>query len=86
MPHCVFVSTSDFDADASQDNSRNVSPPIKHTAVTQATCTDASVPCRQGAAASELLTCISGAFDPTIQEAWDEQHANRSLANTQLLT
>jgi hypothetical protein len=44
------------------------------------------MPCCQGAAASELLTCISGAFDPAVQEAWDEQRANQSLANTQLLT
>jgi hypothetical protein len=76
----------DFDADASQDDSCNVSPPIKHTAVTQATCTDAPVPRRQGAAASELLTHISSAFDPAVQEAQDEQRANQSLANTQLLT
>jgi hypothetical protein len=44
------------------------------------------VPRHRGAAASELLTRISGAFDPAIQEARDEQRANRSLANTQLLT
>ncbi|KAG1729880.1 uncharacterized protein EDB91DRAFT_1252923 [Suillus paluster] len=44
------------------------------------------VPRRRGAAASELLTHISGTFDPAIQEAWDEQRTNRSIANTQLLT
>ncbi|KAG1725868.1 uncharacterized protein EDB91DRAFT_1254550 [Suillus paluster] len=48
--------------------------------------TDAPVPCHQGVAASELLTHISRAFDPSVQQAWDEQHANRSLANMQLLT
>jgi hypothetical protein len=76
----------DFDADASQDDSCNVSLPIEHTTVTRATRTDAPVPHHRGAATSELLTCISGAFDPAIQEARDEQCANRSLANTQLLT
>ncbi|KAG2342378.1 hypothetical protein BDR05DRAFT_1001003 [Suillus weaverae] len=59
--------------------------PLEHTAVTHATWTDAPVPCRQGAAASELLSRISGAFDTAVQQAWDEDHATRSLANTQLL-
>ncbi|KAG0694988.1 hypothetical protein DFH29DRAFT_1005855 [Suillus ampliporus] len=80
------LNDSDLDADDSHDDSRNVTPPIEHTAVTHATHTDAPVPCCRGAAASELLTRISGAFDPAIQQAWDDEHANRSLANTQLLT
>ncbi|KAG1732841.1 hypothetical protein EDD22DRAFT_762156, partial [Suillus occidentalis] len=80
------LNDSDFDADNSHDDLRNVSPPIEHTAVTHATRTDAPVPRRRGAAASELLTRISGAFDPAVQEARDEQRANRSIANTQLLT
>ncbi|KAG2031842.1 hypothetical protein BDR03DRAFT_1015728 [Suillus americanus] len=37
------------------------------------------------AAASELLSCISGTFDPAVQQARDKDHATRSLANTQLL-
>lgn len=80
------LNDSDFDADNSHDDLRNITPPIEHTAVTRATRTDAPVPRRRGAAASELLTRISGAFDPAVQEARDEQRANRSIANTQLLT
>lgn len=80
------LNDSDFDADNSHDDLRNITPPIEHTAVTRATRTDAPVPRRRGAAASELLTRISRAFDPAVQEARDEQCANRSIANTQLLT
>ncbi|KAG2131631.1 hypothetical protein DEU56DRAFT_688381, partial [Suillus clintonianus] len=80
------LNDSDFDADDSHDDSRNITPPIEHTAITRATRTDAPVPRRRGAAASELLTRISGAFDPAVQQARDEERANRSLANTQLLT
>ncbi|KAG2364287.1 hypothetical protein BDR07DRAFT_1482712 [Suillus spraguei] len=35
--------------------------------------------------ASELLSRISGAFDPAVQQAQDKDCATRSLANTQLL-
>ncbi|KAG1868350.1 hypothetical protein DFJ58DRAFT_723609 [Suillus subalutaceus] len=80
------LNDSDFDADNSHDDLRNATPPIEHTAVTRATRTDAPVPRCRGAAASELLTRISRAFDPAVQEARDEQRANRSIANTQLLT
>lgn len=80
------LNDSDFDADDSHDDSRNITPPIEHTAVTRATRTDAPVPRRRGAAATELLTRISSAFDPAVQQARDEERANRSLATTQLLT
>ncbi|KAG1881212.1 hypothetical protein F4604DRAFT_1678807 [Suillus subluteus] len=60
--------------------------PLEHTAVTRATRTDAPVARRRDAAASELLSRISGAFDPAVQQARDEDCATRTLANTQLLT
>ncbi|KAG2343749.1 hypothetical protein BDR05DRAFT_999671 [Suillus weaverae] len=85
------LNNSDFDAnddELSCDDQavkvRSMSP-LKHTAVTRATRTDAPVPCRQGAASSELLSRISGAFYPAVQQVRDEDHATRSLANTQLL-
>lgn len=59
--------------------------PLEHTAVARATRTDTPMPRRRGAAASELLSRISGAFDPAVQQARDEDRATRSLANTQLL-
>ncbi|KAG2747611.1 hypothetical protein P692DRAFT_20736122, partial [Suillus brevipes Sb2] len=80
------LNDSDFDADDSHDDSRNITPPIERTAVTHATRTDAPVPCCRGAAATELLTRISSAFDPAVQQARDEERANQSLATTQLLT
>ncbi|KIK32392.1 hypothetical protein CY34DRAFT_19082 [Suillus luteus UH-Slu-Lm8-n1] len=79
------LNDSDFDANDSHDDSRNITPPIEHTAVTRTTRTDAPVPRRRGAAATELLTRISSAFDPAVQQARDEERANRSLATTQLL-
>ncbi|KAG1739693.1 hypothetical protein EDB19DRAFT_1589526, partial [Suillus lakei] len=80
------LNDSDFNANNSHDDLCNITSPIKHMKVTHATCTDAPVPHCQGAAASKLLTGISGASDPAVQEAQDEQCANRSIANTQLLT
>ncbi|KAG2746074.1 hypothetical protein P692DRAFT_20642251, partial [Suillus brevipes Sb2] len=53
--------------------------------LTRATWTDAPVPHRRGAAASELLSRISGAFNPAVQQAQDEDCATRTLANMQLL-
>ncbi|KAG2134546.1 uncharacterized protein EDB93DRAFT_1254437 [Suillus bovinus] len=46
--------------------------------------TDTHMLCRRDAAASELLSHISGAFDPAVQQARDDDHATRSLANMQL--
>ncbi|KAG1852889.1 hypothetical protein DFJ58DRAFT_661033 [Suillus subalutaceus] len=86
------LNNSDYDAhdDELNCNEQNVKvrsmSPLEHTAVTCATQTDTPMPRRRGAAASELLSRISGAFDPAVQQAWDEDRATRSLANTQLLS
>lgn len=49
--------------------------------------TEAPVPRRnaRGATAAELLTCLSGSFDPAAQRACDGERADRNLANTQLM-
>ncbi|KAG1874731.1 hypothetical protein DFJ58DRAFT_638700, partial [Suillus subalutaceus] len=86
------LNDSDYDAhdDELNCNEQNVKvrsmSPLEHTAVTRATRTDTPMPRRRGAAASELLSRISGAFDPAVQQARDEDRATRSLANTQLLS
>ncbi|KAG2157038.1 hypothetical protein DEU56DRAFT_720970, partial [Suillus clintonianus] len=76
----------DQDAGSHTDSSSQDEP--QHVAVARATRTDAPVPrCNaRGAAASELLTRLSGAFDPVTQRARDEERAARTLANTQLMT
>lgn len=91
------LNDTDFDANDSHsatsepDDPDNASPPIQHTAVARSahrTLADASVPRRnaRGAAATDLLTRLSGAFDPAAQRTRDEDRSNRSFATTQLLT
>ncbi|KIK76684.1 hypothetical protein PAXRUDRAFT_169118 [Paxillus rubicundulus Ve08.2h10] len=60
----------------------------RHTVVARSMRTEAPPTRRnaRGAAASELMTRISSALDPAVQRARDEEHANRSLANTHYLT
>ncbi|KAG1901616.1 uncharacterized protein F5891DRAFT_1187488 [Suillus fuscotomentosus] len=64
-------------------------PPIQHTAIARSTpCAEAPAPRRntRGAAATDLLTRLSTAFDPATQRNCDEDRANCSLATTHLLT
>jgi hypothetical protein len=53
-------------------SARNEAPPPRRNA--------------RGTATTGLLNSLSNAFDPAVQRARDEDRANRSLANTQLLT
>ncbi|KAG1726200.1 uncharacterized protein EDB91DRAFT_1254461, partial [Suillus paluster] len=72
-----------------QDEPYHASPPIQHTAIVRSTAhTDAPIPRHnaRGAAATDLLTHLSSAFDPAAQCNHDEEWANHSLATTQLLT
>ncbi|KAG1730505.1 uncharacterized protein EDB91DRAFT_1008508, partial [Suillus paluster] len=77
----------DNNDDGSQMDSSGPDEP-QHIAVVKATRTDAPIPRRNawGAAVSELLTRLLGAFDPSAQRAHDEERASRTLANTQLMT
>ncbi|KAG2144484.1 hypothetical protein DEU56DRAFT_754155 [Suillus clintonianus] len=70
----------DQDAGSHTDSSSQDEP--QHVAVARATRTDAPVPrCNaRGAAASELLTRLSGAFDPA-QQLRDSQATNENLRN-----
>ncbi|KAG1723958.1 hypothetical protein EDB19DRAFT_1644979, partial [Suillus lakei] len=72
-----------------QDELDHTSPPIQHTALARSTArTEAPILHRnaRGAAATDLLTCLSGALDPAAQHDHDEDHANHSFATVQLLT
>ncbi|KAG1765103.1 hypothetical protein EDD22DRAFT_732352, partial [Suillus occidentalis] len=85
------LNDADFDDNHDDNDSRSVSSDPdepQHVAVTKATRTEAPVPRRntRGAVATELLTRLSGAFDPATQRARDNERADRSLANTQLMT
>ncbi|KAG2062127.1 hypothetical protein BDR06DRAFT_1027266 [Suillus hirtellus] len=64
------------------------SPPIHHTAIARSTHAEAlAPPCNtQGAAAIDLLTQLSTAFDLATQRNRNKDHANCSLATTHLLT
>jgi hypothetical protein len=76
-------------SDQIQDELDRTSPPIQHTALARSTArTEAPVPRRnaRGAAATDLLTRLSGALDPAAQRDRDEDRANRSFATVQLLT
>ncbi|KAG2140906.1 uncharacterized protein EDB93DRAFT_1252688 [Suillus bovinus] len=84
------LNDAEFDNERDDDNTySNSSGPDEpqHVAVTKAIRTEAPVPRQNacGATAAELLTCLSGAFDPATQRARDEERADWSLANTQLL-
>jgi hypothetical protein len=59
--------------------------PVQHTAVTRSAPTTAPVSRRRGPA-NDLLARISGAFDPDAIKARDNERANRTLANTHILT
>ncbi|KAG1723304.1 uncharacterized protein EDB91DRAFT_1255695 [Suillus paluster] len=79
----------EFDDNCDDDNTCSVSSALdepQHVAVTKATHTEAPA-LRHNAhgAAVELLTRLSGAFDPATQRARDEEQADWSLANTQLM-
>ncbi|KAG2337596.1 hypothetical protein BDR05DRAFT_1004929 [Suillus weaverae] len=85
------LNDADYDNNHDDDDTHSVSPEPdepQHVAVTKATHTKAPVPRHnaRGDAAAELLTYLSGAFDPATQRAHDEERADRSLANTQLMT
>lgn len=72
-----------------QNQDERTSPPIQHTAIARSTPrAEAPAPRRntRGAAATDLLTRLSTAFDPATQRNRDEDRANRSLATTHLLT
>ena len=60
--------------------------PEPRVAVAQSNRNEAPAPRpNRGAAAADLLSSLSHAFDPAVQRAQDEDRASRSLANTQLL-
>lgn len=59
--------------------------PLLHTTVPHSVATNAPVPRRYGPA-NELLSRISGDFDPDAIKAQDDKRANRTLANTHFLT
>ncbi|KAJ8588986.1 hypothetical protein M405DRAFT_881852 [Rhizopogon salebrosus TDB-379] len=90
------LNDTDFDANdddswtvmSDHDDPDNTSPPVQHTAVARSTPrTEAPAPRRNArGVATDLLTRLSGAFDPAAQRTRDEDRANRSLATTQLLT
>ncbi|KAG1870483.1 hypothetical protein C8R48DRAFT_770934 [Suillus tomentosus] len=74
-------------SDQVQDELDHTSPLIQHTALACSTArTEAPIPrCNaRGAAATDLLTCLSGALDPAAQHDRDEDCANHSFATGQL--
>ncbi|KIK34173.1 hypothetical protein CY34DRAFT_17907 [Suillus luteus UH-Slu-Lm8-n1] len=76
-------------SDQIQDKLDCTSPSIQHTTLACSTAhTEAPIPHRnaRGAAATDLLNCLSGALDPAAQCDHDEDRANRSFATMQLLT
>ncbi|KAG2085579.1 uncharacterized protein F5147DRAFT_553276, partial [Suillus discolor] len=76
-------------SDQFQDELDHTSPLIQHTALACSTArTEAPISRRnaRGAAATDLLTHLSGALDPAAQRDCDEDHANCSFATVQLLT
>ena len=89
-----YLNNSDFDdpdADGKTHNWSDKEDDLKpecHTVVARFLRTEAP-PTRhnaRGVAAADLMTRLSTAFDPAVQRARDEEHTNRSLANTQYLT
>ncbi|KIK16765.1 hypothetical protein PISMIDRAFT_112790 [Pisolithus microcarpus 441] len=74
---------------ASDDNDNTNTPPepchtsVAHSAHTGTPPTHCNA---RGAAATELMNCLSNAFDPEVQRAHDEEHTNCALATTQYLT
>ncbi|KAI6101444.1 hypothetical protein EDD16DRAFT_1716654 [Pisolithus croceorrhizus] len=89
------LNDSDFDdtieADklgASDDDNTNPPPEPCHTSVAQSACAGTPPTCHnaRGAAATELMNCLSNAFDPEVQRAHDEECTNHALATTQYLT
>lgn len=89
------LNDSDFEdvaekPDSSDEDKDDVKPDAStsHTAVARATRTEAPSTRRnaRGAAAAELMSRLSTAFDPEVQKARDEERTNRTLATTQYLT
>ena len=85
------LANSDFDDIGNNINwppsDKDALHPEPCVVVAQSNCNEAPAPHRtHGAAAADLLSSLSHVFDPTIQRAWDENQANCSLANIQLLT
>ena len=88
------LNDSDFDDPNADGKSHNWSDeeddlkPEHRTAVARSLRTEAPPTRRnaRGAAAADLMTRLSTAFDPAVQRARDEERTNRSLANTQYLT
>ncbi|KAI6114706.1 hypothetical protein EDD17DRAFT_1898938 [Pisolithus thermaeus] len=72
---------------ASDDDNTNPPPEPCHTSVAQSACAGTPPTCHnaRGAAATELMNCLSNAFDPEVQRAHDEECTNHALATTQFM-